>query len=496
VILVKLNNDTIAQLGERITHPTYSRQDLRHGIVHIGVGGFHRAHEAVYTEHLLRQGGDLHWGICGIGLRESDRTMGQVLHEQDYLYSLMALGQAEQPSVEVIGAINHYLFAPDNPAAVVEKLAAADTRIVSLTITEGGYLLDDHSGEFDFSNADIVHDLAHPQSPRSVFGYLSAALARRRERGLPAFTLMSCDNLPHNGNKARHALLSFAARQDPALADWIAEHVSFPNSMVDRITPMTTAAHRQLLQDYAAIDDAWPVVCEPFIQWVMEDDFCNGRPAWETVGVQFTRDVAPYEQMKMRLLNASHSAMSYLGYLAGYRYSHEVMQDVRLSGFIRSFMDLDVTPTLGSIEGINLEQYKDTLIERFSNPRIGDQLSRLCMDGSSKIPKFILATLKQRLAEDDAPLERFALILASWALYLQRAQQPGTDYKVEDPLVDQLLAATAEPVGLSGRFLGLEEIFGPQLQHYAGFVTAFNAALQQLQQQGVAATLEQVSQAG
>nr|WP_256557744.1 mannitol dehydrogenase family protein [Marinobacterium sedimentorum] len=490
-----MNNDTIAQLGERITHPTYSRQDLRHGIVHIGVGGFHRAHEAVYTEHLLRLGGDLHWGICGIGLRESDRAMAQVLNEQDYLYSLMALGQAEQPSVEVIGVISDYLFAPDNPAAVVEKLAAADTRIVSLTITEGGYLLDDHSGEFDFSNADIVHDLAQPESPRSVFGYLSAALAMRRARNLPAFTLMSCDNLPHNGDKARHALLSFAARQDPALADWIAENASFPNSMVDRITPMTTAAHKQLLQDYAAIDDAWPVVCEPFLQWVMEDNFCNGRPAWEKVGVQFTRDVAPYEQMKMRLLNASHSAMSYLGYLAGYRYSHEVMQDARLSGFIRNFMDLDVTPTLEPVEGINLSQYKDTLIKRFSNPRIGDQLSRLCMDGSSKIPKFILATLEERL-DTGAPVHRFALILASWALYLHGAQQPGADDKVEDPLADQLLSATAESVGLSRRFLGLKDIFGEQLLHCVDFITALDRALQQLQHQGVAVTLEQVSQAG
>jgi mannitol 2-dehydrogenase len=492
VIPVKLNNATTAQLGEHIAHPTYPRQALRQGIVHIGVGGFHRAHEAVYTERLLRQTQDQDWGICGIGLRESDRAMAQVLREQDYLYSLMELGQAEHPCVEVIGAISDYLFAPDNPTAVLEKLASPQTRIVSLTITEGGYLLDDHSGEFDFSNADIVHDLAHPGSPRTVFGYLAAALEMRRERDLPAFTLMSCDNLPHNGDKARSALLSFAARHDQALADWIAEHVSFPNSMVDRITPITTAAHKQLLQDHATIDDAWPVVCEPFIQWVMEDDFCNGRPAWEDVGVQFTADVAPYEQMKMRLLNASHSAMSYLGYLAGYRYSHEVMQDARLSGLIRRFMDLDVTPTLGTIEGINLEQYKDTLIERFSNPRIGDQLSRLCMDGSSKIPKFILATLEQRLAEG-APIERFALILASWALYLQRAQQPDADYRVADPLADQLLAATAEPSGLAGRFLGLEEIFGQQLQHCVGFVTAFDAALQQLQEQGVATTLEQMT---
>ena len=200
----------------------------------------------------------------------------------------------------------------------------------------------------------------------------------------------------------------------------------------------------------SAIDDAWPVVCEPFIQWVMADDFCNGRPAWEKVGVQFTQDVAPYEEMKMRLLNASHSAMSYLGYLAGYRYSHEVMQDAGLNSFIRRFMDLDVTPTLNPVEGIELTKYKDTLIERFSNPRIGDQLSRLCMDGSSKIPKFMLATLEQRLGAG-APIKRFGLILASWALYLHRAQQPESGYPVEDPLADLLLRVTAEPSGRAGR---------------------------------------------
>ncbi|UTW10540.1 mannitol dehydrogenase family protein [Marinobacterium rhizophilum] len=490
---MKLNTATLAQLGATITYPTYPRHALRHGIVHIGVGGFHRAHEAVYTEHFLRLTQDQEWGICGIGLRENDRAMGQVLQNQDYLYSLMELGQAEHPSVQVIGAISDFLFAPDNPAAVLEKLAAPDTRIVSLTITEGGYMLDDHSGEFDFSHPDIVHDLAQPEAPRSVFGYLSAALATRRARNLPAFTLMSCDNLPHNGDKARHALLSFVTRQNPELARWIADNASFPNSMVDRITPITTSAHKELLRNHAGIDDAWPVVCEPFLQWVMEDDFCNGRPAWEKVGVQFTADVAPYERMKMRLLNASHSAMSYLGYLAGYRYSHEVMQDGRLSGFIRTFMDQDVTPTLGTIEGISLEQYKDTLIERFANPRIGDQLARLCMDGSSKIPKFILGTLEERL-EAGAPVHRFALVLAGWALYLHEAEAPNADYKVEDPLAELLLSACAQRDGLSMRFLGLEDIFGPDLQACPGLVSAFESALHHLETQGVALTLAGLDQ--
>ncbi|MFC6671859.1 mannitol dehydrogenase family protein [Marinobacterium aestuariivivens] len=487
---MKLKAENLSLLGDGILKPAYDRNRLRHGIVHIGVGGFHRAHQAVYTDELLQRGGSLDWGICGVGLRDSDKAMQRVLEDQDHLYSVMTLGAATAPAVQVIGAISAYLFAPDAPDAVIEKLACADTRIVSLTITEGGYLIDDHSGEFDFSHPDIEHDLAHPGTPRSVFGYLSAALGKRRDRGLPAFTLLSCDNLPQNGDRARQALLGFARRQNPVLADWIAQHVTFPNSMVDRITPMTTAAHKALLRNETGLDDGWPVVCESFTQWVLEDDFCNGRPEWESVGVQFTQDVTPYEKMKMRLLNAGHSAMSYLGYMAGYRYSHEVMRDPQFAAFIRTFMDADVTPTLGIIAGIDLERYKDTLIERFSNPSIGDQLSRLCMDGSSKIPKFILATLEERLAAE-ASIARFALILASWALYLRGALQADADYRVEDPAAPRLLQACRQPDGLCARFLGLEEIYGSRLHASAALNSAFEAALYRLETQGIAATLDE-----
>ena len=297
---MKLNNSTLAQLSPAVSVPAYDRGSLRHGIVHIGVGGFHRSHEAVYTHQLLQAGGSEDWSICGVGLREGDRTMGQVLAGQDHLYTLIELGADGTNAVSVIGAISDFLFAPDDQNAVIEKLASPQVRIVSLTITEGGYNVDDSTGRFNDTHPDVVHDLENPQQPRTVFGFLTEALRCRRERGLPPFTVLSCDNLPDNGHVARAALLAFAELKDSDLANWIAEEVSFPSSMVDRITPGTNDKHRQWLKANYDIEDGWPVICEPFSQWVLEDDFCNGRPEWEKVGVQFTDNVAPYERMKIR----------------------------------------------------------------------------------------------------------------------------------------------------------------------------------------------------
>ncbi len=488
VTTVKLNNKTLNQLPDTVTTPGYSRTDLQHGIIHIGVGGFHRAHQAVYTEHLLQQGQNQQWGICGVGLRDADRAMQQALSSQDFLYTVMELGDQDCGHPQVVGAINDFLFAADDREAVIEKLAGAEVRIVSLTITEGGYNIDDHSGEFDADNADVQHDLAHPDQPLTVFGFITEALHRRRQRKLPPFTVMSCDNLPHNGRVARRALLAYAGLRDPQLQAWMADHVSFPNSMVDRITPMTLPSHKTTLADQYGIEDEWPVVCEPFMQWVLEDDFCNGRPAWEDVGVQVTDNVAPYEKMKIRLLNASHSTMAYLGYLAGYRYAHEVMEDPLFVRFIRDFMDADVTPGLDEVPGVDLEAYKQTLIERFSNSQIGDQLARLCLDGSSKIPKFLLPTVHGMLA-DGRPLQRVALIIAGWALYLRGVTPQGERYDIVDPLAAPLQAAVADPSQTVSRFLGLEEVFGTQLKQSAAFVAAVEAALQGLEQDGVIASL-------
>ncbi|MBU1331489.1 MAG: mannitol dehydrogenase family protein [Gammaproteobacteria bacterium] len=486
---MKLTRNNLASLAPEVTVPAYDPAGVRQGIAHIGVGGFHRAHQAIYTEALLNRGEAQDWGICGVGLRREDRAMQQALAAQDHLYSMLVLGDEPGLEVRVVAAINGMLLAEDSPAALIDKLADPAIRIVSLTITEGGYCIDDSTGEFMAHLPDIQHDLAHPDAPRSVFGFLCAALAKRRAAGTPAFTLMSCDNLPHNGAVTRKALLEFAHLADHELATWIDNHVSFPNAMVDRITPMTSDAHRQQLAERHGVEDAWPVVCEPFLQWVLEDKFVNGRPAWEKVGVQFTDDVTPYEEMKIKLLNGSHLALTYLGFLKGYRFVHEAMNDPLFKRYARTFMDLDVTPQLAPVPGIDLDDYKDTLIERFSNQAIADQLERVCSDGSSKFPKFIVPTLN-RLIEDGRPLERAALVVAAWALYLKGVDENGTAYRIPDPRAEFCQALVQDDEQVRERVLGVEVIFGTAIPQSAAFVSAFELCYDSLRKLGVTRTLQ------
>ncbi|UCZ85327.1 mannitol dehydrogenase family protein [Pseudomonas sp. L5B5] len=485
---MKLKRSNLSQLPPQVRLPAYANNQARQGIVHIGVGGFHRAHQAYYTDALMNQGRDLDWSICGVGLRAEDRRARDDLVEQDCLYTLMELGDGDDHEVRVIGAISQMLLAEDGAEAVIAKLASPEVRIVSLTITEGGYCIDDSNGEFMLHLPQIQHDLAHPRQPRTVFGFLCAALERRRAADTPAFTLMSCDNLPHNGAVTRKALLAFAARRDAELHDWIASHVAFPNAMVDRITPMTSTAHRLQLHDEHGIDDAWPVVCEPFVQWVLEDRFVNGRPAWEQVGVQFTDDVTPYEDMKIKLLNGSHLALTYLGFLKGYRFVHETMNDPLFVAYMRAYMNLDVTPQLAPVPGIDLAAYKDTLVQRFANQAIADQLERVCSDGSSKLPKFTVPTIN-RLIADGRDTERAALVVAAWALYLKGVDENGASYRIPDPRAEFCQALVADDRLLTRRLLAVEEIFGSAIPHSREFVDAFERCLNSLREHGVSETL-------
>ncbi|SDY45355.1 mannitol dehydrogenase family protein [Pseudomonas sp. NFIX28] len=488
---MKLNRHNLHCLAPEVRLPAYDLAATRHGMVHIGVGGFHRAHQAYYTDALMNTGEGLDWSICGVGLRAEDRRARDDLAGQDYLFTLFELGDSDAAEVRVIGAIRDMLLAEDGAQALIDKLASPQTRIVSLTITEGGYCIDDSSGEFMVHLPQIQHDLAHPQQPRTVFGFLCAALAQRRAAGIPAFTLMSCDNLPHNGAVTRKALLAFAGQRDADLREWIAANVSFPNAMVDRITPMTSTAHRLQLHDQHGIDDAWPVVCEPFVQWVLEDKFVNGRPAWEKVGVQFTDDVTPYEEMKIKLLNGSHLALTYLGFLKGYRFVHETMADPLFVAYIRAYMDLDVTPQLAPVPGIDLGDYKDTLVARFSNRAIADQLERVCSDGSSKLPKFTVPTLNRLIAEERNP-ERAALVVAAWALYLKGVDENGDTYAIPDPRAAFCQALVADDGAISQRLLAVEEIFGSAIPNSPAFVEAFERCYTSLRDNGVSRTLERV----
>ncbi|MCE0460618.1 mannitol dehydrogenase family protein [Pseudomonas uvaldensis] len=488
---MKLNRQNLHNLDPQVALPAYPLNDIRQGIAHIGVGGFHRAHQAYYTDALMNTGEGLDWAICGVGLRAEDRRARDDLAGQDYLFTLFELGDTDDTEVRVIGAISDMLLAEDGARALIDKLADPQIRIVSLTITEGGYCIDDSNGEFMAHLPQIQHDLNHPDDPKTVFGFLCAALAKRRANGIPAFTLMSCDNLPHNGAVTRKALLAFAALRDADLGLWIDRNVSFPNAMVDRITPMTSVAHRLQLHDEHGIDDAWPVVCEPFVQWVLEDKFVNGRPAWEKVGVQFTDDVTPYEEMKIKLLNGSHLALTYLGFLKGYRFVHETMNDPLFVRYIRAYMDLDVTPQLAPVPGIDLSDYKNTLIERFSNQAIADQLERVCSDGSSKFPKFTVPTIN-RLIADGGHTRRAALVVAAWAVYLKGEDENGVSYSIPDPRAAFCQALVADDALVTQRMLEVEEIFGTAIPRSAEFVAAFEWCCNSLREHGVTRTLERV----
>ncbi|VVN06615.1 mannitol dehydrogenase family protein [Pseudomonas fluorescens] len=488
---MKLNQQNLHRLAAEVQLPAYNLSDTRQGIAHIGVGGFHRAHQAYYTDALMNTGEALDWAICGVGLRTEDRRTRDDLKEQDYLFTLFELGDSDDTEVRVIGAIRDMLLAEDGAQALIDKLADPQIRIVSLTITEGGYCIDDSNGEFMAHLPQIQHDLAHPEDPKTVFGFLCAALEKRRAAGIPAFTVMSCDNLPHNGAVTRKALLAFATLRNSNLCSWIDANVSFPNAMVDRITPMTSTAHRLQLADKHGVDDAWPVVCEPFVQWVLEDKFGNGRPAWEKVGVQFTDDVSPYEEMKIKLLNGSHLALTYLGFLKGYRFVHETMNDPLFVRYMRAYMDLDVTPQLAPVPGIDLTDYKNTLVARFSNQAIADQLERVCSDGSSKFPKFTIPTIN-RLIADGQETKRAALVVAAWALYLKGVDENGDSYSIPDPRAAFCQALVADDALITQRLLAVEEIFGTAIPRSAEFVAAFEWCCDSLREEGVTRTLQRI----
>jgi mannitol 2-dehydrogenase len=470
--------------------PAYDRASLTAGIVHFGVGGFHRAHQAMYLDRLMNAGKARDWAICGVGVLPGDARMKQVMDRQDCLYTLVVKNPDGTREGRVIGSIIEYLFAPDDPESVIEKMASDAVRIVSLTVTEGGYNFHHVTGEFDAGNQDVVHDLRAGAAPRTTFGLITEALSRRRARGLAPFTVMSCDNIQGNGDVARRMFTAFAALKDPDLAAWITANVPFPNSMVDRITPVTTDADRAAISEDFGVEDAWPVVCEPFEQWVLEDTFSLGRPPFEDAGVQLVTDVEPYELMKLRLLNASHQGMCYFGYLAGYRYAHEVAQDPLFAQFLLDYMDKEAIPTLEPVPGVDLTTYKHTLIERFSNGHVRDTLARLCAESSDRIPKWLLPVIRINL-ERGGEVRRSAAIVASWARYAEGADEHGNPIDVVDRLKDKLMAAASRQRQEPLAFISDREVFGDLIDN-GQFVAAYTQALKSLHERGSRGTLEMI----
>jgi fructuronate reductase len=457
--------------------PNYDRAGMKTGIVHLGVGAFHRAHQAVYTDACL-QAGDNRWGILGASLRSPN--VAAQLNPQGGLYSCWVRGpQVSQATI--IGAIRGILVAPQNPAALVTAMASADVHIVTLTITEKGYKLNPATGALQLDDPDIAADLADLTSPRSAQGFLVAALAARRARGANAFTALSCDNLPNNGALLRQSVLDFAQAYDPALRDWIETHAAFPSSMVDRIVPATAPNDvRDFEREFGCRDEA-TVKTEPFSQWVIENRFAGARPDWETGGAVVTSDVAPWEVAKLRLLNGAHSALAYLGALSGYNHVHEAMADPVFEAYVRLLQD-EAATTFVPPEDLDVAHYRHALVDRFKNPMLAHKTRQIAMDGSQKLPQRLLSSARVRL-ERGQSFAALALGIAGWIRWQSGADEAGQCFTVDDPLAAQtsaLIGAGGSGPQLAAAFCRLQAVFGDDLSHSHTFVEAIGAALTQL----------------
>jgi mannitol 2-dehydrogenase len=481
---MNLSREALPEL--RIPRPCYDRDAVKAGIAHFGVGGFHRAHQAMYTDRLLERGLASEWGICGIGVMPADRRMKDALMGQDGLYTLILAHPDGGREPRVIGSIVDFRYAPDDPEAVVELLADPAIRIISLTITEGGYNIRHDDGGFDADNPAIQRDLHGGGPPATVFGLVAAAMGRRRDRGLASPTIVSCDNIEQNGDVARRTFTSYAELCDPSLARWMRENTRFPNSMVDRITPATTSEVIDQLESEFGVRDAWPVVAEPFTAWVLEDDFADGRPPFDAAGVQLVDDVSPYEAMKLRLLNAGHQSLCYFAYLSGYRLVHEAAQDPVIAKFLTQYWNSEAMPTLRPVPG--LDEFKDTLIERFGNAYVRDTVARLCAESSDRIPKWLLPVVRDNL-RSGGPVRLAAATVASWARYAEGVDENGVPIEVVDRLADSLIPIARSQHDNATAFIENRSVFG-DLADEPRFVEAYLWALESLHRDGAHATLE------
>jgi fructuronate reductase/mannitol 2-dehydrogenase len=475
----RLSDRTLARHAGSVSVPTYDRHALVPSVVHMSVGSFHRSHQAMYFDALAEQGITNAWGLVGVGLRRPE--MRAALAAQDGLYTVVARG-VDGDEARVVGVIGRYLFAPEDRAAVVDALADARTRVVTLTITRNGYKVDPATGHFASDDADVLADLATPTQPRSALGFLVEALDRRRRAGLPPFTVLSCDNAPDNGTLTRRAVCSFARLRDPALADWIADHGAFPSSMVDRITPQTTDEDREMVARQFGIRDRWPVITEPFSQWVVEDRFSDGRPPLDAVGVRFVDDVRPYALVKTRMLNGSHCALGPLGYLAGHRTTDGAVSDRVFRHYLRRMMADEIAPILPPPAGLDLERYRESVLRRLANATLADPLARLCRNGSVKVPQHIVSSIVEIRARGGAhPL--LTMAVAGWLRYLRGTDENGEPVPIEDPAAERLQvlarAGGTDPRGL----LAEPELFGP-LGEDEAFADELEEALVRMQRVG------------
>ncbi|MCT4706922.1 mannitol dehydrogenase family protein [Enterobacteriaceae bacterium H16N7] len=477
-----MNTIASVTLPEGVQQPGYDRQALKTRIVHFGFGAFHRAHQALLTDRVLNaQGGD--WGICEISLFSGDKLMS-ALRVQDHLYTVLEKGPNGNQAI-IVGAVNECLNAKlDGMEAIIEKFCEPQVAIVSLTVTEKGYCIDPATGKLDAANERIMHDLQNPAEPHSVPGILVEALHRRRERGLPPFTALSCDNIPDNGHVVRNAVIGMAEKRSQPLADWIREYVTFPSTMVDRIVPAATEESLQEITDVLGVEDPCAISGEPFIQWVIEDNFVAGRPAWEVAGVEMVDDVMPWEQMKLRMLNGSHSFLAYLGYLAGYQHINDCMADEHFKRAAHQLMVQEQAPTL-RVKGVDLQQYANSLLERFSNPALQHRTWQIAMDGSQKLPQRMLESVRWHL-QQGTEWSCLALGIAGWMRYVSGVDDAGNAIDIRDPLAQKirgLIEQSSENERVAA-LLSLHEIFGQDLPNDERFVQCVGAAWDELRARG------------
>ena len=482
----KLSAATLDAVAKTASIPQYDRSSLKAGIVHFGVGNFHRSHQAVYLDDLFATGSDHDWALVGAGVRDADEAMRQKLLAQDLLTTVVEQ-EADASTARVTGGMIDYLR-PGDSAAVIAKLSEPAIRIVSLTITEGGYYIDPASQKFDPRHADIVYDADHIDAPKTAFGLILAGLLARRAAGIQPFTVMSCDNIPGNGHVTENAVIGLASLVDLGLAQWVTANVAFPNGMVDRITPATSDREKTLLAENFGIEDNWPVFCESFRQWVLEDNFPAGRPALEKVGVQFVADVAPYEHMKIRILNGGHATIAYPAGLMDIHFVHEAMENPLVAAFLKKVENDEIIPVVPPVPDTNLNDYFALCTRRFGNPKIGDTIRRLALDGSNRQPKFIIPSAADRVDAGQS-VTGLALVSALWCRYCYGTTDSGTVIEPNDPSWERLTAQAKQAKDDPKAWLAMTDIYGP-LSRNPTFTAAFSHALTTLWSIGTKATLE------
>lgn len=491
---MRLSNQTLSQLPQQVVVPNYDRNKLKTKIVHLGFGAFHRAHQAVYADILAsEQGSD--WGYCEVNLIGGEKQI-EDLKQQDYLFSVCEMSYDDW-STRVVGVVKQALHADvDGISKVLEVMTRPEIAIVSITVTEKGYCYLPTTASIDTHNELIKYDIANPTKPKTVPGVIVEALRLRQEKGLPAFTVMSCDNMPENGHVTRNVVLALAKMRDAKLAQWIEENVSFPSTMVDRIVPAATnQTMEKIQQQLGGIDDPAGIAGEPFKQWVIEDNFVAGRPQWQKAGAELVNDVLPYEEMKLRMLNGSHSFLAYLGYLGGYRHIDECMQDANYVKAARHLMLQEQAPTL-KVQGVDLQAYADSLLDRYRNTGLKHRTWQIAMDGTLKLPQRMLDSIRYHLAHNTA-FDCLALGVAAWMRYVSGIDDAGHLIEVCDPSVDKIKALVANSADNQERvkaLLSLTHVFGEDLTNNSKFIEQVTDAYISLRNIGAKQTVEKLAQ--